>query len=63
MVRLFRISEENSNVEELAISPLEGHTYSINHIEFSKNGKLLASCSLDGCTNIWNTEVKLEKPL
>nr|XP_023030381.1 WD repeat, SAM and U-box domain-containing protein 1-like isoform X1 [Leptinotarsa decemlineata]XP_023030382.1 WD repeat, SAM and U-box domain-containing protein 1-like isoform X1 [Leptinotarsa decemlineata]XP_023030383.1 WD repeat, SAM and U-box domain-containing protein 1-like isoform X1 [Leptinotarsa decemlineata] len=54
LIRLFRISGENNSIEELGYSPLEGHTYTINHVEFSKNGQMLASCSLDGCTIIWN---------
>ncbi|XP_066142356.1 WD repeat, SAM and U-box domain-containing protein 1-like isoform X2 [Euwallacea fornicatus] len=53
-VRLFKTNEENNNVEELINSPLEGHTYAINHVEFSKDGSKLASSSLDGCTFIWN---------
>ncbi|XP_076268665.1 WD repeat, SAM and U-box domain-containing protein 1-like isoform X2 [Rhynchophorus ferrugineus] len=57
LVRLFRIVEENNNIEELGSSPLEGHTYAINYVEFSKDGTKLASCSLDGCTFIWNTEI------
>lgn len=57
-IRLFKVGEENNNVEELSSSPLEGHTYAINHVEFSKNGDKLASSSLDGCTFIWNTQVK-----
>lgn len=57
-MRLFTVSEENNNIEELDYSPLEGHTYAINHIEFSKDGSMLASCSLDGCTTIWNTSVR-----
>ncbi|XP_048523830.1 WD repeat, SAM and U-box domain-containing protein 1 isoform X3 [Dendroctonus ponderosae] len=55
-IRLFKVGEENNNVEELGNSPLEGHTYAINHVEFSKNGDKLASSSLDGCTFIWNTQ-------
>lgn len=58
LVRLFKVGEENNNIEELDYSPLEGHTYAINHVEFSKDGSMLASCSLDGCTNIWNASVK-----
>lgn len=53
-IRLFKVVEENNNIEELSNSPLEGHTYAINHVEFSKDGSKLASSSLDGCTFIWN---------
>ncbi|XP_019872433.2 WD repeat, SAM and U-box domain-containing protein 1 isoform X2 [Aethina tumida] len=54
LVRLFNVIEENNNIEETTWSPLEGHTYAINHVEFSKDGTMLASCSLDGCTSLWN---------
>ncbi|KAJ8924304.1 hypothetical protein NQ315_007097 [Exocentrus adspersus] len=55
LVRLFKVGEENNNIEELEYSPLEGHTYAINHVEFSHNGSKIASCSLDGCTTVWDT--------
>ena len=58
MVRLFKVVEENNNAEEVCWSPLEGHTYPVNYVEFSRDGTKLASCSLDGCTNIWNAEVR-----
>ncbi|CAH0551749.1 unnamed protein product [Brassicogethes aeneus] len=54
LVKLFNVVEENNNIEEVSWSPLEGHTYAINHVEFSKDGNMLASCSLDGCTTLWN---------
>ncbi|XP_072396788.1 WD repeat, SAM and U-box domain-containing protein 1-like [Diabrotica undecimpunctata] len=53
LVRMFKISKEN-NAEEHCFSPLEGHTYAINHVEFSPNGNTLASCSQDGCTILWD---------
>jgi WD40 repeat protein len=56
LVRLFKVVEENNNVEEISWSPLEGHTYPVNYVEFSRDGTKLASCSLDGCTNIWEAE-------
>lgn len=43
--------------QEKSYSPLDGHKYSINHVEFSPCGRMLASCSLDGTVVIWNTEV------
>lgn len=46
--------DDGSGAEEVNCSPLEGHTYAINHVEFSKDGSKLASSSLDGCTFIWN---------
>lgn len=52
--------EENHNSEELSFSPLEGHTYAVNHVEFSRNGDMLASCSLDGSTIIWDPTVSVE---
>ncbi|KAJ8966312.1 hypothetical protein NQ314_003577 [Rhamnusium bicolor] len=55
LVRVFKVVEENNNIEEISSSPFEGHTYAINHVEFSKDGTMLASCSLDGCTTIWST--------
>lgn len=58
-VRVFQVLEENNNLEERTFSPLEGHTYAINHVEFSKDGSMLASCSLDGCTIVWNSAVSL----
>ncbi|KAG7206559.1 hypothetical protein KM043_000247 [Ampulex compressa] len=36
--------------------PLEGHAYSVNHVEFSPCGRMLASCSLDGTAVLWNVE-------
>ena len=48
---------------EKAYSPLDGHKYSINHVEFSPCGNMLASCSLDGTAIIWNTEVMFPKVL
>ncbi|CAG9839076.1 unnamed protein product [Diabrotica balteata] len=53
LVRMFKISKEN-NAEEHCFSPLEGHTYAINHVEFSSNGNTLASCSQDGCAILWD---------
>ncbi|CAG9766318.1 unnamed protein product [Ceutorhynchus assimilis] len=53
-IRVFQIMQDNNNIEELIYSPFEGHTYAINHVEFSKDGSKLASCSLDGCTFIWD---------
>lgn len=43
--------------QEKSYSPLDGHAYSVNHVEFSPCGRMLASCSLDGTVIIWNTEV------
>ena len=52
-------TEENEKIQfrEMSFSPLDGHEYSVNHVEFSPCGTMLASCSLDGTTIIWDTEV------
>lgn len=52
-------SEITMKFQEKSYSPLDGHKYSINHVEFSPCGRMLASCSLDGTVVIWNTEVIL----
>ncbi|XP_076180515.1 WD repeat, SAM and U-box domain-containing protein 1 isoform X2 [Ptiloglossa arizonensis] len=63
LVRVWSIEtdeEEDSDItmsfQEKFYSPLDGHTYSINYVEFSPCGNMLASCSLDGTAIIWNTE-------
>lgn len=58
MVRLFKVDSNRSGVlEEMDFSPLEGHTYSVNHVEFSTKGDMLASCSLDGWTIVWSVVI------
>ncbi|GFG40879.1 hypothetical protein Cfor_08909 [Coptotermes formosanus] len=54
MVRLW-VRNEEGRFEESDSSPMEGHRYGINQVEFSPNGELLASCSLDGSTILWDT--------
>ncbi|XP_017890278.1 WD repeat, SAM and U-box domain-containing protein 1-like [Ceratina calcarata] len=49
-------TESSLRFQEKSFSPLDGHKYSINHVEFSPCGRMLASCSLDGTTIIWDTE-------
>lgn len=51
-VRLYTLS----NFEELAYSPLKGHTYAVHCCCFSSSGYILASCSTDGNTVLWNTQ-------
>lgn len=51
--------EEVIKIHEKPFSPLDAHTYSVNYVEFSPCGSMLASCSLDGTTLVWNTEVRL----
>ncbi|KAL8183345.1 UNVERIFIED_CONTAM: hypothetical protein K2H54_037765 [Gekko kuhli] len=45
-----------SNFEELPYSPLKGHTYAVHCCCFSPSGHILASCSTDGTTVLWNTQ-------
>ncbi|XP_011893860.1 PREDICTED: WD repeat, SAM and U-box domain-containing protein 1 isoform X2 [Cercocebus atys] len=41
---------------ELPHSPLKFHTYAVHCCCFSPSGHILASCSTDGTTALWNTE-------
>ncbi|XP_045483233.1 WD repeat, SAM and U-box domain-containing protein 1-like isoform X2 [Harmonia axyridis] len=54
-VKLFSLNEEHS-LNEVPYSPLEGHTYAVNHLDISKDGSKLATCSQDGCAFIWDPE-------
>ncbi|KAM9250168.1 WD repeat, SAM and U-box domain-containing protein 1 isoform 3-T3 [Dugong dugon] len=45
-----------SNFTELPHSPLKFHTYAVHCCCFSPSGHLLASCSTDGTTVLWNTQ-------
>lgn len=45
-------------MEELQSSPIDGHSYAIHNVEFSSDGSMLATCSLDGSANIWNPLVR-----
>ena len=56
MVRLW-VRNEEGRFEESDSSPMEGHRYGVNHVEFSPDGELLASCSLDGSTILWDASV------
>jgi FOG: WD40 repeat len=56
VVRLW-IRNEQGRFEESDSSPMEGHRYGVNQVEFSPNGELLASCSLDGSTILWDASV------
>ncbi|KAJ4432103.1 hypothetical protein ANN_20718 [Periplaneta americana] len=53
MVRLW-VRNDEGRFEESESSPMEGHRYGINQVEFSPSGELLASCSLDGSTILWD---------
>ncbi|NXM78192.1 WSDU1 protein, partial [Serilophus lunatus] len=39
---------------ELPFSPLRGHAYAVHCCRFSPSGRLLASCSTDGTTALWD---------
>ncbi|NXP54950.1 WSDU1 protein, partial [Heliornis fulica] len=43
-----------NNFDELPYSPLRGHTYAVHCCCFSPSGHLLASCSTDGTTVVWD---------
>uniref|UniRef100_A0A8C5TE57 WD repeat, SAM and U-box domain-containing protein 1 n=1 Tax=Malurus cyaneus samueli TaxID=2593467 RepID=A0A8C5TE57_9PASS len=43
-----------SNFAELPYSPLKGHRYAVHCCCFSLSGGLLASCSTDGTTALWD---------
>lgn len=65
LVRIWELKgEETSELDwnfiEKGFSPIDGHKYSINHVEFSPCGSMLATCSLDGTTMIWDTEVSAD---
>ncbi|XP_053140910.1 WD repeat, SAM and U-box domain-containing protein 1 [Hemicordylus capensis] len=51
-IRLYSLS----SFEELPYSPLKGHTYAVHCCCFSSSGHILASCSTDGNTVLWNTQ-------
>ncbi|XP_006880863.1 PREDICTED: WD repeat, SAM and U-box domain-containing protein 1 isoform X2 [Elephantulus edwardii] len=51
-VRLYSLSD----FTELPHSPLKFHTYAVHCCCFSPSGHLLASCSTDGTTVLWNTQ-------
>ncbi|XP_065199529.1 WD repeat, SAM and U-box domain-containing protein 1-like [Planococcus citri] len=55
LVRLWhRSSNSNNKFVEFAVSPLNFHQYAVNQVDFSLCGTLLASCSVDGTTVLWN---------
>ncbi|XP_069472475.1 WD repeat, SAM and U-box domain-containing protein 1 isoform X2 [Ambystoma mexicanum] len=51
-IRLYELSD----FVELSYSPLRGHTYAVHCCDFSPLGNILASCSTDGTTILWNTQ-------
>lgn len=44
-----------NNFTELPYSPLKGHAYAVHCCCFSPSGHVLASCSTDGTTIVWDT--------
>lgn len=42
---------------EVSYSPLLGHTYGVNSVNFSPFGSKLASASIDGSSIIWDVKV------
>ncbi|NXU46566.1 WSDU1 protein, partial [Drymodes brunneopygia] len=44
-----------SDFTELPYSPLRGHTYAVHCCCFSPSGRVLASCSTDGTSALWDT--------
>uniref|UniRef100_A0A4X2LST5 WD repeat, SAM and U-box domain-containing protein 1 n=1 Tax=Vombatus ursinus TaxID=29139 RepID=A0A4X2LST5_VOMUR len=51
-IRLYSLNDFN----ELPYSPLKCHTYAVHCCCFSPSGHVLASCSTDGTTVLWNTQ-------
>nr|KAF6498563.1 WD repeat, sterile alpha motif and U-box domain containing 1 [Rousettus aegyptiacus] len=51
-IRLYFLSD----FTELPLSPLKFHTYAVHCCCFSPSGHILASCSTDGTTALWNTQ-------
>ncbi|XP_068936957.1 WD repeat, SAM and U-box domain-containing protein 1 isoform X3 [Petaurus breviceps papuanus] len=51
-LRLYSLNDFN----ELPYSPLKCHTYAVHCCCFSPSGHVLASCSTDGTTVLWNTQ-------
>uniref|UniRef100_A0A5F8GGP2 WD repeat, SAM and U-box domain-containing protein 1 n=1 Tax=Monodelphis domestica TaxID=13616 RepID=A0A5F8GGP2_MONDO len=51
-IRLYSLNDFN----ELPYSPLKVHTYAVHCCCFSPSGHILASCSTDGTTVLWNTQ-------
>ncbi|XP_013049080.1 WD repeat, SAM and U-box domain-containing protein 1 isoform X2 [Anser cygnoides] len=50
-VRIYSLND----FTELSYSPLKGHTYAVHCCCFSPSGHILASCSTDGTTMVWDT--------
>lgn len=53
-VRLWDMSDPESEIKELNYSPLLGHRYTVNCCCFSPFGKVLATCSRDGYVILWD---------
>lgn len=57
-MKLFNILEDPPSLEESCFSPFEGHTYAVNWIDFSNDSTQLVSCSQDGTTIVWHSQVQ-----
>lgn len=57
LVRLWHRSSTANKFAEISVSPLDFHQYAVNQVDFSLCGTMLASCSVDGTTVIWNLTV------
>lgn len=51
-IRLYSLGD----FAELPHSPLKLHSYAVHYCCFSPSGHVLASCSTDGTTVLWNTQ-------
>lgn len=47
---------EAGTFTESTVSPLMGHKYGVNAVQFSPLGTALASCSIDGSLLLWNVQ-------
>lgn len=54
-VRVWNLDPADQFVES-EVSPLLGHKYGVNAVQFSLLGTILASCSIDGTVLLWNAQ-------
>ena len=53
--RVWEIGDDRAR--EFFYSPLRLHTYSVNGVDFTREGTLFATCSTDGTCGVHETEV------